>query len=135
MNENETLVILAVNVEPFQLALFKESLDENGIESFVTGGNNAYGGRGIMYVSKGIATYTIRVRKKDEQRAITIMAQLGYKAFSEDEEEQNFLKQLAAPTEKIPFLAQYSLNRRLVIMAVTITAVITIIILCFLKVY
>jgi len=131
MDENETLVILAVNVEPFQLALFKEALEENGIDCFVTGGTNAYGSRGIMYVSRGIATYTIKVRKKDEQKAIVTMEQLGYKAFSEDEEEQNFLRQLAYPTEKIPFLAKYPLNTRLTIMGLAVTAIIIVLMFWF----
>ena len=132
MNTSEALVVLAVNVEPFQLALFRESLEENGIQCFVTGGNNGYGSRGLMYVGKGIGTYTIRVKRKDEEQAIRILQGLGFPVFNEDDEEQNFLAKLAAPTEKIPFLAKYSLNVRLSIMAIALTCIVTLLILCFL---
>jgi hypothetical protein len=131
MDDSEKLVVLAINVQPVQVPLFQEILEENHINVFVTGGNQGYGARGETYMAKGVGAYTIRVRKSDEEKAIKAMQDLGFQVLNEDDEEQNFLAQLASPTEKIPFLARYSLNVRLSIMAIALTAVITIIVLCF----
>ncbi len=133
MDDKETLVTLALNVEPLQVAIFKDSLEEFGIQCFVTGGNDGYGGRGFTYMAHGAGRYIIKVRKSDEELAIKIMTSLGFPVINEDAEEQKFLRALASPTERIPFLGERSLNTRLVVMGIAITAVITALILAFMK--
>jgi hypothetical protein len=135
MKDNETLVKLAVNVEPFQLALFKDHLEENGIQCFVTGGigGSGSGSSGAFYgmPARNGGAYTIKVRKSDEKKALEVLDGIGYNAFSEDGAERSFLEWLASPTLKIPFIAKYSLNVRLSILAFALTAVITLVMLCF----
>ncbi len=134
MEDGEALVILALNVEPVQSAFIQDTLRENHIECVVTGDYSSYGSRGLVYVSaQGMGRFTIKVKKKDEIAAIQLMEDLGYSVLYEDAEEQNFLRTLASPTEIIPYLGERSLNVRLAVMALVITAIVTAILLVFLK--
>lgn len=128
--DDEALVEIARNVESYQVAVIEEALEEKGIYYISTGSYTAYGGRSVS--SGGYELMTIKVKAKDVDNAIRILQGMGFRVFNEDAEEQNFLKQLASPTEKIPFLARYSLYVRLSVMAITITAIITLIVLSFL---
>lgn len=129
MEDGEALVILALNVELVQSAFIQDILKENHIECVVTGDYASYGSRGFMYGSPtGMGRYTIKVKRMDEDAAIKLMQEYGYQVVNEDMEEQNFLSRLASPTERIPFLAKYSLNARLAIMGIAVTTILIIII-------
>ncbi len=128
--DDDALVVLALNVEAVHLPIMEEVLKLNHIHFVVTEDYSGYGSRGLVYINaQGMGRYTIKIMKKDEEAAIKLMEDMGFSIFNEDDEEQNFLKILAGPTERVPFLAKYSLNTRLSVMAITIAVIITIIML------
>lgn len=132
MDDDESLVEIARNIESYQVSVIEEALVEKGIDYVTTGNYTAYGGRSMS--SGGYELLTIKVKAQDVETAIRILQGIGFRVFNEDAEEQRFLRQLASPTEKIPFLARYSLYVRLLVMAIAITVIITIVVLSFLMV-
>jgi hypothetical protein len=120
--DNESLVLLAQNIPDSQADFLVDALRENEIESISA----------AHYSRSGKTGYSaVRVKKKDQERSIKVMIDLGYEVFNEDEEEQKFFEMLASPTQKIPLLAKYSLTVRLLIMLGFIASLITLLAACF----
>ena len=122
MDDSESLVVLVPVITESEANALTDALKENGIESVAA---QHYG---WSYTAN---KFCIRVMKKDQEKAIKIAEELGNYVFNEDVEEESFLKILASPTERIPFLAKYSLNIRLLIMILGLGLLLSLVMLSF----